>query len=361
MIWRSKRFVKALSHPGHAAVLLRRAVDKGPWYLAIKKGVSMIGAEGELRQESYIERKEVTPNIDQSNLRYISFWPQGDKNIVGSKGYFSSNHLHDFAQEIGSSAQKKLEFDAVVPRLGQVVIGSDEAYGDFWGQRPEDTISIPGLSGARQTKLGLNFNLMVEWAASQSSKGLTWKFITNSRNCAGVAVGALKAGGGEAFAAVGGDPRDMLLYTNPNDALHWTVAVFRGVQYVNHYLEMLHNATAQLPPGRPDLMSYQQWRSVSQVSWTIRGQQTTAIDKALQTYHAANWHVEYPKKFKALVEIIDNIRDHMLRRTKRDGAYLELARDVMSVVAFLARSADKPWTVVDFYSKDAKYAISGDR
>lgn len=332
LIWRCPPHFNARRRPGHAAVLLRRAPNQGPW--------QRFGFE-------------VVPAIDSTQMRYISFWPRNGAGADKSNnpGTFIDNPLRDYRLEISDNTNEGLSNGNFPPRQGQMMVGAHPGGAQIWGQKQNETINILGLSGIRPTKLGLNLNHMVDFAVRfQGSAEFEYKYISRSRNCAGIAVRTLAAGGGAVFAEVGGNYSSMKLYTNPNDAQHWSEAVQRGVNSVNLMLEMLQNATAKLPPGRPDLMSYREWRSISAVAWTMRGPETTAIDKALQQYHAANWITQYPAKLKSLVQIIESISDHMLKRTKRDGAYLELAREVMRVVATVARSGDQPWSPKSFYT-----------
>jgi hypothetical protein len=332
LIWRCPPRFKALGRPGHAAVLLRRAPNQGPW-----------------RRFGF----EVVPAIDSTQMRYISFWPRNgaDANKANHPGAFLDNPLRDYRNEISEETNERLASGDLAPLDSQVVVGAQPDGEQIWGRKPIEPISILGLSGIRPTKLGLNLNKMVDFAVTLQGIGeFEYKYISRSRNCAGITVRALVAGGGAVFAEFGGNYSSMNVYTNPNDAQHWSEAVQRGVNSVNAMLEMLQNATAKLPPGRPDLMSYREWRSISSVAWTIRGPETTAIDKALQQYHAASWTTQYLAKLKSLVQIIESISDHMLKRTKRDGAYLELAREVMRVVAAVARSADQPWSTKNYYA-----------
>jgi len=336
LIWRSAPGMGAIDHPGHAAVVLRRQRNEGPW-----------------RYQGRVNgRKNTRPAIQPAAQRYISFWPDDEKDGLFDRttAKFRVDHLDDCWQEISSAAGRALGEGRFAPRAGQIVLGSDDRGDDIWGQWPQVIVSIPGLSSARQTRLGLHLNRMVEWAQRfKASDEFGYTFVSKGRNCAGVAVRALVAGGGDAFAAIGGHHGKPNIFTVPNDAQHWAEAVLRGVQEVNRMLEVLRDATAHLPAGPSDLMSYRQWRTTSHVALTIRGPQTVAIDKALQDFHAARWLDGHPAKFGALVTIIKAIRDHMRRETKRETAYLELAREVMGVVAWLARSADQPWAPADYY------------
>jgi hypothetical protein len=209
------------------------------------------------------------------------------------------------------------------------------------------------MSIIRNNQLGLHFNRMIDFTIRfRHSAAFQYKYISKSRNCAGIAVQALVAGGGAAFAPEGGDYGKINVYINPNDAQHWSEAVQRGVDAVNRSLVELHNVTYRMDPGKSALMTYDHWRSISKVAWTIRGPETTAIDNALKEYHAADWNTSYPAKMKAFVQIIQKIRAHMLKQTKRDGAYLELANNVMGVVSSLVSESTHPWKAANYYKED---------
>lgn len=287
----------------------------------------------------------ITPNVNPAEQRPISFWPTGNKKLFDSTtASFNENHLEDYKLELGDRAADKLSSRKFAPLGGQIVIGVAGNGDDVWGKRPEVIVSVPALSSARQTRLGINLNKMIHWAIHfKHSTEFNYTFVSRSQNCAGVVVRALVAGGGDAFAVFGGNHAKGNIYMTPNDAQRWSEAVLRGITEVNRMLEVLRNATAHLPPGRTELMLHRDWKRTSAASWTIRGSQTRTIDKALETYHQKNWLNGYPAKLEALVSIIHSIREHMRRESKRDAAYLELANQVVGVVGLLARGADEPW------------------
>lgn len=349
LVWRNAPGLGAQDHPGHAAVVVRRTVNSGPWHV----------------RDGRAGRQEVgplTPALEPAEFRYVSFWPgsRGEAgNFSARSGKFRANHLEDMEAELGANGRRLLDNDRTQPRDGQIVIGTYDNGADVWGRCPQAVVPVMGLSGARADKLGLSLNRIVAWAARfRQGNEFNYVFASKDRNCAGVAVQSMRAGGGDAFAQLGGNPAEPVFYIVPNDAQRWANAVRLGVGECNRMLEVLRNRTAHMreflvsaPKG---LMSVQEWKTKSDVAWTIRGRMTAAIDKALKEYHEKDWETGFPKKLKALVTIIKNVHDHLRQESKRDSAYVQLASQIMTVVAELARSASEPWTPDDYYGDPFK-------
>lgn len=339
LVWRNASGVLGpMMHPGHAALVLRRTVAEGPWHG--KAGLNFgLGTPD--------------PELDPASYRYVSFWPYGDKDGLfdATSAVFHKNHLEDMGNELGENARRMLDNDQTQPREGQIVIGQDRNLQDIWGQRHQAMVPVLGLTGARADKLGLSLNRIVSWATRfRGSEEFNYIFASKTKNCAGVAIRAMQAGGADAFAQLGGNPAKPSFYMLPNDAQRWANAVSLGVAECNRMLEVLRNRTrflAVAPPG--DLMSLKDWKARSDVAWTLRGRLTAAIDKALGEYHGKEWGRDFERKLKLLVTIIRNVHDHLREDTKRDAAYLTLANQVMAVVGALARSGDTPWTPESFY------------
>jgi len=238
LIWNNHAGVTALQHPGHAAVLLRRGVEAGPW---------------RMRKATEAGAVEYTfqPRYDAADARYVSFWPGFDTAKSGaSSGRFLPHHLQDYYYELGDRASARLATvgepgSTVAPRAGQVVIGNEPVAGtppsnrDVWGQEPNARVALAGLSPARQGELGLAMNEVVAWTrAFAISPDYSYSMVTTSRNCSGVAVRALVAGGADAFAALGGNPSKGRLYFTPNDAETCVTGVRTGIQLVNHIRQL---------------------------------------------------------------------------------------------------------------------------
>lgn len=114
-------------------------------------------------------------------------------------------------------------------------------------------------------------------------------------------------------------------------------------------LATLRNRTSFMAASPSDLMPVQEWKTKSDVAWTVRGRLTSAIDKALKEYHEKNWGRDFESKLKALVTIVKNVHDHLREDTKRDAAYFLLANQIKAVVAALSRTGDAVWNERCFY------------
>lgn len=342
LVWRNALGLAAQDHPGHAALVLRRAVNAGPWHVLGGRALSQ-------------SHGVVTPEIRLSDQRYVSFWPgsRGNAGLFGRRnGRFRKDHIDDMEAEMSPNGRARLDSNLTEPREGQIVVGEYDDGQDVWGQLPQATVSVPGLTGARADRLGLSLNRIVGWAARfRQGDEFNYIFASKTNNCSGVAVRAMREGGGDAFAALGGSPAEPSFYLAPNDAQRWANAVRLGVGECNRMLGALRNRTAFMaaPPPGIDLMSLQDWKARSDVAWTIRGRLTAAVDKALKDYHDRGWDAGFQKKLKALVTIVRNVHDHLREDSRRDSAYLLLAWQVVGVVGRLARAGDEPWTPDSYY------------
>ncbi|WP_431285738.1 hypothetical protein ACQW02_13395 [Humitalea sp. 24SJ18S-53] len=342
MIWHTGAWAGALTHPGHASVLLRRDRDEGPF----------VGY-----QPAY---------DDDDEIRYVSFWPasasdkgtkrgqESNKTIYTSRrdGNFLSHHNNDYDNELGATGRAALE-NGGAPRAGQVVFAEYDNGNDYWGQRPQALIALPALTGMRATSLGLDMNRIVAWCVNfRVSEDFNYTYISTSQNCSGVAVRALCAGGGDAFAAMGGSTSKGTIYFTPNDAEVWGNSVALGIQRVNNLLADLHNLSHTTPLQGTDLLDVDAWKTLSTVAHSMRGSLTRAIDDGLATYHATTWGANYPKRMSALVKIIKNTHAHLQRDSRRNPAYLTLARQIMHVVGERAVLGNRAWDVADYYGSD---------
>lgn len=348
LIWRNRPGLGALNHPGHASLVVRRTVNEGPWHGRAGLNFGLGAAEPEIAPESH---------------RYVSFWPHGEMESAFDRtsARFNRNHLEDMYNELGGTGRRMLAGDRTQPREGQIVIGQDRDLQDVWGQRHEATVSVIGLSSAREDRLGLALNRIVSWAARfRTSEEFSYVFASKTQNCAGVAVRAMQAGGADAFTPLGGNPAKPSFYIVPNDAQRWANAVRLGVEECNRMLAVLRNRTRTIRISRAsskarDLMPVQEWKAKSDVPRMARGRLTTAIDKALAEYHEKDWGSHFEHQLKRLVTIIRNLHDHLREESRRDAAYLLLASQVVDVVAVLSRTADRHWTTDNYYG--TKYDI----
>ncbi len=339
MIWNTGTWAGALSHPGHASILMRRDKNEGPF-----------------EYEDYPPRQ----------IRYVSFWPasdsdktaktgkEGNKAMMTSKrdGNFLSHHIEDYDNELGASGRAALN-NGGARRPGQVVVNIDANGNDYWGQLPQHLISLPAMAGTRLRSLGLDMNEIVDWCvAFKESDEFNYTYISTSQNCAGVAVRALCAGGADAFAALGGSPSKGTIYFTPNDAKIWVDAVAVGIQRVNNMLGDLYHLSSGHPLLKTDLPTVEQWKALSNVSFSMRGSLTRGIDDALATYHTTTWIHDFPKRLGALVKMIKNTHAHFQTDSKRQPAYVALARRIIHVVRLRAAQGNYTWDTESFYGTD---------
>jgi hypothetical protein len=359
MVWRNAAMLGALAHPGHAVLLLRRARNEGPWEMLIDEGVPTT----------------YNPAYADNEIRYVSFWPGDDHDkenkggLIGrTSGDFLAHHLQDYYRELGGSARTHLSRinDAAaalnVPRRGQIVIGTETVGNgrgggtdhDIWGQEPNERVTLAGLCSARPGELGLAMNEIVRWTTAFSNTAeCTYTFVTTSRNCAGVAVRAMAAGGADAFAAIGGNPSKGNLYITPCEAEIYANAVRTGIQLVNQMLVSIRNNCLNAPPVIPDtdLMSAADFKTRSAVAWKIRGQMLRNIDSALEKYHTFTWAGKYPEKLAEFVTIIKNTHNHIVasRSGLRDAAFQALSVRILEVVRQRAVISLLPWPGPIYY------------
>jgi len=345
LIWNTGGGIGALNHPGHAAAIMRRDVETGPW----------VWNANNRHRYAY----------DRSNVRYLSFWPGvGDPEKATKVGVYTSrrqgvflrHHLEDYDNEIGERALAHLDAGAA-PRAGQVVIGEENDGSDRWGQKPQALITLPAMGRHRRRRLGLNMPLIVAWMERfRASADFNYVYISRSNNCSGVAARGLCAGGADAFAALGGDANKGSLYFTPNDAQVWANSVRRGINAANDKLVWLENffagasaadqqmlADAKRDP-KVELPTLAEWRADSKVDWTIRSRVTRSVDAAIQEFHSVPWNeVNYPKRFAAYTQVLAAVHQHLQQQNERTAAYTRLAAKVIGLAYALADEGAVPW------------------
>jgi hypothetical protein len=334
MIWRTSTTrlgLGGLDHPGHASVLLRKSPSKGPF----------LGSD-----------------YDPSKARYVSFWPEGDSDkdtTVGDyfslrNGNFLKHHTIDYWNELGGGARRMLA-NGSAPRQGQIMVSANE-----YGQLPDVFISLRALTPNARRMLGLHINKIVAWCIEfKKSPEFNYKYISTSKNCSGVAVRALSAGGADAFAAVGGCSRKSSIYYTPNDAEDWANSVAVGLQKVNDWLIALDNKKSSESPWKSNLPTVDEWKTASHKSLSFRGSETRGVDEALAVWHGNSdgWDVpdRLAKGFGALVSVIQHTHMHMHKdpNSARNGAYKDLAQSILLIVERLALSSAHAWKEDNYY------------
>lgn len=353
MVWHEGAF--APTHPGHAVLLLRRNLYQGPW---------------SLEENEFDGSVTVDPPFEDADSRYVSFWPgiYKDKSwargLIGrTSGNLLPHPLYDYYKEMGEGARARLgqigqQGAQVTPRAGQIVIGvkllETGAREDIWGQQPEACVALGALCPSRQAELGLNMNEIVRWTqAFAASTACTYAMVDTKRNCAAIAVRAMAAGGGDAFAAVGGCPSKGFMYITPSEAKSYAIAVAAGISHVNRWLARINGFSVGAPPvmDGTDLFTARAFKERSSVAWKIRGAMLRAIDAALERYESLPWDGNYTEKLAALVTIIKNTHDHIQasRSGLRDAAFKELSSRIMAVVRDRAAKAARPWPSSSYY------------
>ena len=229
---------------------------------------------------------------------------------------------------------------------------------------------IPGAPG-----VGLNAKRMEQWwNLSKDNVMSKFELISKSKNCAGTVMSALWAGGSETYESyrrvVWVSPRDVLSYAKSirkqinkaaklvNEASNLlqmqqnqAVQLSSKEQKKVTKFQSLTNKTAAARPaiqdegstvndcGKYDLMNVQHWTQLSKVemSWSTgfarRKEQIKNIDQKLAEYHEKSWKTDYARKALLLVEMLQEVRDHMTHKadSKRANAVMILAGQLMSV------------------------------
>lgn len=287
------------------------------------------------------------PAYDAATTTYVSYWLRDN-----ARGHFLPHHLLDYYRELGDRAGARLATvsqagSTVAPRPGQVVIGTVGDSNDVWGQEPNALVALPGLSPVRPCELGLAMNEIVAWKYRfADSPDCTYKLVFTDRNCSGVAVRALVAGGADHFAALGGNPSKGTLFFTPNNAATYVNSVRRGIILVGHMLTRIRGYCLVLPPpDGADLLSVDEFKGRSSAMGQDRSRRLRAIDAALAKYHALTWDADYPEKMGEFVTVIENAHDQIRAShgSSQAAALRALTLRVLEVVQQLATRAFDPW------------------
>jgi hypothetical protein len=349
MIWRTSKAwlgYGGLSHPGHASVFLRKSLNEGP-FLERNTGVGY-------------------GKIDGRKARYVSFWPAGDPDKAtrgglytsSRDGEFLSHHNIDYENELSARGAERLD-EGSARRQGQIMVSANNLGDEVYGQLPDVLISLQALAPSRTISLGLQLNRIVDWCQDfKISPDFNYKYISSSNNCAGVAVRALSAGGGDAFAAVGGCSKKSSIYYTPNDAEDWANSVAVGIQKVNAWLATLNVYSSKDSVWGYGLPTVDQWKTASHKSFSFRGRETRGVDDALADWNACqkgNDPKSFPKAFGALVQLIQHTFMHMQKdpNSKRNEAYRQLARSMLLQVEHLAQKAALAWSPTSYYGSNS--------
>lgn len=328
LVWRAARGVRALHHPGHIGVLLRSGMQQGPFFAETIYGPD-----------------------EASFIRYVSFWPWSDarkRTVFGEQfmkrsANFQEHHPSDYIAELGANAREGLEEGTLIPLENQIVVLVHPETGeDVWGARQDVLLHLRGLAAETPGHLGLNLGAIVDWCLRfRASPDFNYTFISRTKNCAGIAIKALAAGGGEIFAKVGNAGSAAHIYVTPNDGMRWAEAVARGIQTVNQWIEKLRNDSARisLMNGRDELPAAGAW-TYSAGAGAARD--IKAIAAALEKYHHPGVNSGLAR-MEALVALIKLVHGVLRAEPMAGDAYRQLAARICQAVARLAREGDREW------------------
>lgn len=347
VIWENRDGFRAMQHPGHAALLLRRFT---------------------LTHMNLV--------WDPTRVRYVSFFPGGgrEKSSLVRPGQFSAHYFWDMKFEMSERVQNALQQGTMLPRNEQYVIGSELGSNtEIYGQAADRILSMPALSPNNQYRWGIDLNRIVDWALNfRVSKEFNYEMVSKSNNCAGVAIRALRAGGGEAFASVVGGAPTMTLYATPKDCVQIGQAVIEGIRRVNDMMSFLNNIVALKSRNLVgtlanrnvnDLYTASEWKRDSHVALKTRGLILRGIDSGLEKYHRLSWDTNYPEKLSAYVSVLKGVHEHfeVSKSGKREPAFVVLSSQILGQWRNLAAEANLNWKTGTFYSKRDPFESKSDK
>jgi hypothetical protein len=218
------------------------------------------------------------------------------------------------------------------------------------------------------------------WTISKANVMSKFSLISKSKNCASTVMAALWAGGSETY-----ESYSRVVWVSPSDTLIYAQAVKKEIEKTaklvsetailmqNHEganqtlsaadrkkLQKRNDLDTKLANARPaiagesrgpanthgkdDLMSLAEWKALSKVemSWSTgfarRKEQVKNIDKKLEAYERLSWERDYPAKAKLIVEMLQEVRDHMTQKahSRRANAVMILAGQLITVFKSVA-------------------------
>ena len=354
VVWTNKRFAGAISHPGHAALLLRK------------------------NMKTDARKFNLFPQV----VSYVSFLPSNaDRNNQSLlPGSFSSDYLKDMSFETSEVTQERLQKREYSPKSNQLVAESraiGDRYLERWGTAADSFVSMQAMGDADE-RIGIDLNRIVYWANNfRTSPQCAYVFFSTNQNCAGVAWQALDAGGGKAFCEYFTKTPQHRLYKTPNDFIEYVTYIQQGILAANRSLDYVRNTYKQKIQANfrnsagdffhkagagfnrviaSDLYSYEEWMRESSVSFRARGFILRDIDSAVKSFHTFDWIDNFSEKLLCLLKIIKGIEDHFLESSSgsRDAALVALAKQVNQIVSQLCGSSTKPWQEPLFMGENAR-------
>lgn len=278
--------------------------------------------------------------------KYISFWPGSGAGLSNALkrqgGILETNYWSDKYDEMGEDTRERLEQGIYQPNHLQqsknFTRTNDEGVEEtvaYWLQKPHHKIYLPGM-GATGTKAGLNLKAIYEWfEIFSNSPQLKYKFASKTINCSGVVLMALLKGGGSAFAT----KPSAKLFIDPNQVRIFAEQIGVTLTDLNanateiEKLAAFTNAPKYTQDLSMDLISYQDWKTKTDLGKFTGRSHVAKIDDALKQYHQGKLTLQ---KVELLGKLLKAVRKHTVdhHSSRRGGPVLELGKQALSVLKF---------------------------
>ncbi len=314
IVWRNVKKYKVIptGHFGHAAIMLR--------------GDSL--------------------GLPADKYPYISWWPgdgagKGDALSLQS-GLHETDYHQDMSDEMADRSRDALEEGRYAPRPGQL----DSKQG--WGSASDAQVSLPGIGGPGNTahRFGLCLPRMRDWFTNYRTSGGGYQLASTTKSCAGVAMVALKEGGGGGFLK----PPNMLIMAEPKAVEGYARGLQREIIDLNRRVRLFENEAPNALLKRQRLMfgvtgfvtpsklwSVSEWKKLSSVKGAIRSSLVRDIDSLLAKYHKLEWDAEFGDKYALLIQLMDKVMKHREKKpdSKRAFPMTRLGMQILKVVEVL--------------------------
>ena len=302
---------------------------------------------------------------------HISFWPgEGgaslrtarNKSTATTSDYTFGDKLSEMNKvtalrlEVGYRLRHKIdvppEWTALLANNGLTPIGSarsgqhrlDEVHPDtgwpLWSQSPEVKIELPGFNN-KGRHWGLSISRMNSWWQLFAQSNPHYQALSH-QNCAGIALMALREGGGEAFI----DLPAVRIYAEPMQVELYA----RAVQIQMERMEASANELdadikRALASGvvKPDMLTglkdglwdVNTWKQRSALgTFQMRSSTIREIDEALAKYHGSTWKEDFRIKYRALAVAFRAVAQHRQDKalSGRSAAVLALGLQILALL-----------------------------
>jgi hypothetical protein len=301
--------------------------------------------------------------LDRRRL-HISFWPgEGGASLTTAHqkttAQTSDFHSADKYNEMSRQTETRLEIGyrrkngipltkkqkrqlqdgklepILEPRPGQV--RREAETGEVaWLQSPEAKIALPGFNN-KGHHWGLSIGRMRDWWQLFSQSNPHYKALSH-QNCAGVALMALREGGGEAFE----DMPTVRIYAEPLQVERYAQALQIQMERMEAWTLALDTDIRQaLASGlvKPAMLTGLQdglWSLQHSALGTFQMRSATIreIDEALQQYHSNTWKEGFQKKYRALARTFLGVVKHRHAKAEsaRSAAVLALGLQILALL-----------------------------